>query len=149
MPAGTLRIISVEEIPSDCSEPVDAKALEQARAIVDSIRAGGEAALVATATKFGDIKEGESYTYTKEELKTAFDGLPKDHQGVLTRVVSPLFPPTDPLCSPKRMHHLPAVVSIRDRTADTLPAMPRAALKHPPCRISLHSSSFPPLQPSI
>jgi hypothetical protein len=88
MTAGTLRIISIDEIPSDCSEPVDAKALEQARAIVDSIRAGGEKALVATATKFGDIKEGESYTYTKEELKTAYDSLPKDQQGVLTRVVS-------------------------------------------------------------
>jgi hypothetical protein len=88
MTAGTLRIISIDDIPSDCSEPVDAKALEQARAIVDSIRAGGEKALVATATKFGDIKEGESYTYTKEELKTAYDSLPKDQQGVLTRVVS-------------------------------------------------------------
>lgn len=86
MTTGTLRIISIDEIPSDCSEPVDAKALEQARAIVDSIRAGGEKALVATATKFGDIKEGESYTYTKEELKTAYDSLPKDQQGVLTRV---------------------------------------------------------------
>lgn len=101
MPAGTLRIISIDELPSDCSEPVDAKALEQARAIVDSIRAGGEKALVETATKFGDIKEGESYTYTKEELKTAFDGLPKDHQGVLTRVVS-LFSPRKTLPRPRR-----------------------------------------------
>uniref|UniRef100_A0A6T8G2Z7 Histidinol dehydrogenase n=1 Tax=Hemiselmis andersenii TaxID=464988 RepID=A0A6T8G2Z7_HEMAN len=83
---GALRTLSIEEIPSDCSEPVDPKALEQARAIVDSIRKGGEEALKATATKFKDIKEGEAYTCTPAELKAAFDGLPKDQQGVLTRV---------------------------------------------------------------
>ena len=87
-----LHIISVDQIPKDCSEPVDAKALEQSRAIVDSIRSGGEAALIATATKFGDIKEGENYVYTKEEIKAAYDSLPKDQQGVLTRVVSALCP---------------------------------------------------------
>eukprot|EP00281_Chroomonas_sp_CCMP1168_P020504 CAMPEP_0206234296 /NCGR_PEP_ID=MMETSP0047_2-20121206/12516_1 /ASSEMBLY_ACC=CAM_ASM_000192 /TAXON_ID=195065 /ORGANISM="Chroomonas mesostigmatica_cf, Strain CCMP1168" /LENGTH=422 /DNA_ID=CAMNT_0053658375 /DNA_START=17 /DNA_END=1285 /DNA_ORIENTATION=+ len=83
---GPLRTITVDEVPSDCSEPVDAKALEQARAIVEGIRAKGEAALIETATKFGDLKQGEAYTYSRAELKEAFDALPKEHQGVLTRV---------------------------------------------------------------
>lgn len=83
-----LKIITVDQIPSDCSEPVDAKALEQARAIVDGIRSRGEAALIETGTKFGDLKEGEAYTCSKEDLKAAYDGLPKEHQEVLTRVVS-------------------------------------------------------------
>jgi histidinol dehydrogenase len=82
-----LKIISIEEIPSDCSEPVNAKVLEQTKAIVSEIRNRGEAAFVEFATKFGDIKEGEAYTYNKEELKAAFDSLPEDQKGVLTRVV--------------------------------------------------------------
>ena len=82
-----LKIISKEDIPSDCSEPVNSKVLEQTRVIVNEIRSRGEAAFVEFATKYGDIKEGESYAYNKEELKTAFDSLPADQQGVLTRVV--------------------------------------------------------------
>jgi histidinol dehydrogenase len=82
-----LKIIAREDIPSDCSEPVNAKVLEQARVIVNEIRSRGEAAFIEFSTKYGDIKEGESYAYTKAELKEAFDSLPEEHKGVLTRVV--------------------------------------------------------------
>ena len=81
-----LRIIGTDEIPSDCAEPVDSKALDQARAIVDSIRAGGEAALVAVASEYGDIEAGGSYSYSKHELKEAFLSLPLDQQALLERV---------------------------------------------------------------
>lgn len=33
----------------------------------------GEAALLEQAIKFKEIKEGESYTASKEEMKAAFD----------------------------------------------------------------------------
>jgi hypothetical protein len=35
---GILRVISPEEIPVDCSEPVDPKALQDAKATIQSIR---------------------------------------------------------------------------------------------------------------
>ena len=35
---GVLRVITPEEIPVDCSEPVDPKALETAKAVIKSIR---------------------------------------------------------------------------------------------------------------
>lgn len=76
----------MEDIPADCSEPVDPKALEQARGIVDSINEKGEKALLEWAVKFGEIKEGESYVLSKDELKAAYDTLPADQRGVLDRV---------------------------------------------------------------
>ena len=38
-------------------------------------RERGEAAVLEQAIKFGEIKEGESYKASKEELKFAFDSL--------------------------------------------------------------------------
>jgi hypothetical protein len=35
---GLLRVITSNEIPVDCSEPVDPKALATARAVIDGIR---------------------------------------------------------------------------------------------------------------
>ncbi len=86
-----LRRLKATELPADCFEPVDPKALEQAKTIVNDISAGGEPVFIKYATKFGDIKEGESYIATKEELKAAFDGLSEENRGILTRVVSALL----------------------------------------------------------
>ena len=83
-----LRRLTVDQLPADCFEPVDPKALDQAKAIVEDIKAGGEPAFIKWATKLGDIKEGESYIATKDELKAAFDGLSEENRGVLTRVVN-------------------------------------------------------------
>ena len=82
-----LRRLKSDELPADCFEPVDPKALEQAKAIVEDIKAGGEPSFIKWATKLGDIKEGESYIATKEDLKAAFEGLSEENRGVLTRVV--------------------------------------------------------------
>ena len=88
-----LRTIVKSEIPADCFEPVDPKALEQAKVIVDGIRARGEVAFVEFATNFKDIAVGESYVATKDELKAAFDGLSEENKGVLTRTVTILTIP--------------------------------------------------------
>ena len=82
-----LRRLNADELPADCFEPVDPKALEQAKSIVNDIKAGGEPAFVKWATKFGDIQEGESFIATKDELKAAFDSLSEEKRGVLQRVV--------------------------------------------------------------
>jgi hypothetical protein len=82
-----LRRLTVNELPADCFEPVDAKALEQAKAIVEDIKASGEPAFIKWATKLGDVKDGESYVATKDELKAAYDGLSEENRGILTRVV--------------------------------------------------------------
>jgi phosphoribosyl-ATP pyrophosphohydrolase/phosphoribosyl-AMP cyclohydrolase/histidinol dehydrogenase len=83
---GILREISSDEIPRDCSEPVDAKAFETAKAVVESIAERGETALLEQAIKFGEIQEGDSYTASKEEMKMAFDSLTENEKGVITRV---------------------------------------------------------------
>ena len=82
-----LKTIKPDELPSDCFEPVDPKALEQAKTIVNEIKAGGETAFLKWATKFGDVKQGESYVALKDELKAAYDGLPEENRALLSRVV--------------------------------------------------------------
>eukprot|EP01063_Lacrimia_lanifica_P008370 TRINITY_DN15423_c0_g1_i1.p1 TRINITY_DN15423_c0_g1~~TRINITY_DN15423_c0_g1_i1.p1 ORF type:complete len:420 (+),score=147.45 TRINITY_DN15423_c0_g1_i1:52-1311(+) len=80
-----LRFITKDEIPRDCAEPVDPKALEQARAIVDDIRNGGKAKVSEWAVKLGDIPEGADINVTKEELKAAYDSLDDEVRAVLDR----------------------------------------------------------------
>eukprot|EP00802_Teleaulax_amphioxeia_P012643 Tamp_12686.p1 GENE.Tamp_12686~~Tamp_12686.p1 ORF type:complete len:516 (+),score=105.17 Tamp_12686:27-1550(+) len=83
---GVLRVITPEEIPVDCAEPVDPGALKTAQAVIKAISEKGEAALLEQAIKFGELKEGDSYTASKDEMKFAFDSLSEAEKGVLTRV---------------------------------------------------------------
>jgi histidinol dehydrogenase len=55
----TLRRVSPDAVVALGSDPVDATTRAQAQAIIDAVRGGGEAALLETAVKFGDIKPGE------------------------------------------------------------------------------------------
>ena len=48
----------------------------------------GQAALLEQAVKFGELKEGDSFVASKEELKFAFDSLTENEKGVLQRVAS-------------------------------------------------------------
>lgn len=81
-----LKRLQFADIPADCSEPVDPKALEQAKVIVSAIRNDGEKGMLQYATKFGDVKEGEQWWADKEELKAAYDTLDAGKRDVLTRV---------------------------------------------------------------
>mmetsp|Transcript_22092 Transcript_22092/g.53001 ORF Transcript_22092/g.53001 Transcript_22092/m.53001 type:complete len:420 (+) Transcript_22092:59-1318(+) len=81
-----LKLLKFADVPAECSEPVDPKALEQARTIVNAIRTDGEKAMLEFATKFGDVKEGELWYADKEELKAAYDTLDADKRDVLSRV---------------------------------------------------------------
>lgn len=81
-----LRIVSPSDVTAMRFDPVDPKAREQAAAILQQVKDGGEPALIEQAVKFGDIQSKDSkYLYTKEDLATAFASLDIEAQGVLTR----------------------------------------------------------------
>uniref|UniRef100_A0A6B2KWK4 Histidine biosynthesis trifunctional protein n=1 Tax=Arcella intermedia TaxID=1963864 RepID=A0A6B2KWK4_9EUKA len=66
-------------------DPVDPGALKIATKIVEEIRRNGEEALIHYATTLGDIPKGGKLTLSREDLKSAFDNLPKDQQELLER----------------------------------------------------------------
>lgn len=81
-----LRIIKPDEYEASCFEPVDAKAREQALAIINSIEKEGEEALLKHAWKLGDLPEGtKKFIMSRDELEKAFKGLPEEQRGVLER----------------------------------------------------------------
>ena len=80
MSAPILRPLAFEDLSQDINDPVDPVALGQARTIVDGIKLvpAGEraAALLKTAHSFKDIEASSNrFTVSKEELKSAYDGL--------------------------------------------------------------------------
>jgi len=84
-----LRILKPDEVELEDFEPVDPKAREMALAILTDIKAQGEEGLLKYARKFGEIpKDSSKFILSKEELKAAFEGLPKDQQGILTRTAA-------------------------------------------------------------
>lgn len=84
-----LKIISPEEVESEDFEPVDPKAREQALAILTEVKTGGEAGFLAVARRFKEIAPDSSkYLLDRDELKKAFEGLPKEQQDVLTRTAA-------------------------------------------------------------
>ena len=81
----SLPIIKVCDIPKDCAEPVDAKALEQASVIVNDIRSGGEAKVREWAERLKDVPEGGALYASKAEMKEAYDELSEGVQELLQR----------------------------------------------------------------
>ena len=82
----SFRIVAPADVKLQKLDPVDATTRAQAAEIVSSVRAGGEAALLAAAERLGDIKRGEPYVVTREQLRAAFEGLPAAQQALLERV---------------------------------------------------------------
>uniref|UniRef100_A0A0G4FSA0 Imidazoleglycerol-phosphate dehydratase n=1 Tax=Chromera velia CCMP2878 TaxID=1169474 RepID=A0A0G4FSA0_9ALVE len=80
-----LRRLTEAELPSS-DEPVDPQALQSASSILKEIERDGLPAVLKYAVKFGDIKaEKDTFVIRKEELKSSFDRLPEEQQGVLIR----------------------------------------------------------------
>jgi phosphoribosyl-ATP pyrophosphohydrolase/phosphoribosyl-AMP cyclohydrolase/histidinol dehydrogenase len=93
MPGGeempVLRKITPEEVEELTFEPVDPKAREQALAIITDVKDNGEEALLKCAWKFGEIPQNSrKIIIARDELKTAFESLPVDQQGVLERTAA-------------------------------------------------------------
>lgn len=81
-----LRVLRPEDVSQEDFEPVDPKVREQTLAIVEEVKAKREEGLLKYAWKFKELPEGErKFLLGREELKAAFDALPKDQQGVLQR----------------------------------------------------------------
>ncbi|TNF37868.1 MAG: hypothetical protein EP329_01995, partial [Deltaproteobacteria bacterium] len=71
------RHLTIDGLPDLRRDAVDAATLEGARAIVEAVRDGGEAALRAHAERFGDIAEGAPLVIGREALEAALAGLPE------------------------------------------------------------------------
>lgn len=85
----TLRTITADELPASCFEPVDPKAREQALPIIEDVKATGEDGVLKHAWRLGDLPEGNrKYMMTREELKTAFEAVDPELQGLLERVAA-------------------------------------------------------------
>lgn len=81
-----LRVLQPQDISQAPFEPVDPKVREQAMTIVEGVRNEKEEGLLKFAWKFGELPQGDrKFLVSKEEMKAAFDGLPKEQQGVLER----------------------------------------------------------------
>ena len=73
-----LRIVGAHEIAARRSGAVDAATLAGAAAILDDIRARGDDAALAHARRLGDLREGDRWLYTPEDLRRACDRLSAD-----------------------------------------------------------------------
>ena len=85
----TLRTISADELPASFFEPVDPKAREQALAIIEDVKATGEEGVLKHAWRLNDLPEGNrKFMMTRDELKTAYDAVDPELQGLLERVAA-------------------------------------------------------------
>jgi histidinol dehydrogenase len=82
----TLRQITPDQLPTLLNDPVDPETISKAEVIVNRVREGGLAALREIAEQFGDVEKGASLVYHRDELKSAYDALPKEDQELLHRV---------------------------------------------------------------
>ncbi|GLE00995.1 hypothetical protein PINS_up009808 [Pythium insidiosum] len=81
-----LKQIRPADVASFAYDPVDPKALADARVIVDDVRSNGEAALRQHAQRLGDLSSADApLLIPREQLKTAFQQLPAEEQQVLQR----------------------------------------------------------------
>jgi histidinol dehydrogenase len=87
-----LRQIGPHEVKSQCVDPVDPLAREQAQKILADVKSMGMAGLLATAQRLGDLpsptssQEQQQVFYSKDDLKRAFDALDDNNtREVLTR----------------------------------------------------------------
>jgi phosphoribosyl-ATP pyrophosphohydrolase/phosphoribosyl-AMP cyclohydrolase/histidinol dehydrogenase len=83
-----LRRLSEAELPASHRDPVDAKTLEAARAIVDDVRLRGETALREHAVRLGDLAEGEPLVRERAELDAALAALPAEQRALLERTAT-------------------------------------------------------------
>lgn len=81
----SLRRVKVSDVPDLLRDAVDAKTLEQARAIVDDVRARGEVAVREHAERLGDLTPGAPLIVGPEALAAALASLPGDEQALLDR----------------------------------------------------------------
>jgi phosphoribosyl-ATP pyrophosphohydrolase/phosphoribosyl-AMP cyclohydrolase/histidinol dehydrogenase len=83
-----LRRLRPDALPSLRRAAVDADTLTAASVIVEDVRARGEVALRAHATRLGDLPEGAPLVLNRDALKRAFDAQPAEVQALLERTAA-------------------------------------------------------------
>lgn len=84
--AAPLKQISPEQVAGFAYDPVDPRALADARAIVDDVRENGLPALRAHAARLGDVADAQQPLLVgRDELRAAYERLPAQEQQVLRR----------------------------------------------------------------
>ena len=81
--------VTPKSISATTDDPVDATALEQARAIVTSVRSAPirSSKLLSIAHSFNDIPTSEAtYIVPAEQLKAAYDALPDNERDALNAI---------------------------------------------------------------
>lgn len=73
------------EVERVAREPVDPDTLEQARAIVADVRAGGEAAIRAYCGRFEDLGDGGKLFWSRAELRRELEALEAEPRALLER----------------------------------------------------------------
>lgn len=89
MKLSTLTERTPETVSLEIKDPVDPKALEQAKAILSEIKGENcvdKTKLVEVATRLGDIASGGSLIATKEDCKKAFESLPEEDRKSLVNI---------------------------------------------------------------
>ena len=81
-----LRRVLPTEVSKQNLDPVDDATRAQAAAIVGEVRAGGEAALLSIARRFGDLAPDAPHVFRRPALEAAFLTLPEGERALLTRV---------------------------------------------------------------
>lgn len=84
----TLRRTTPDALPDKGHGAVDRDTLARAAAIVDDVRAHGEAALRRWAETLGDLAPGAPMIVDKAALQAAFDALPPADQALLERTAA-------------------------------------------------------------
>jgi phosphoribosyl-ATP pyrophosphohydrolase/phosphoribosyl-AMP cyclohydrolase/histidinol dehydrogenase len=82
----TLRRVLPEDVKKMNLDPVDDATRAQAGSIVAEVRAGGEAALLSLAARFGDLAPGAPHVLRRPALEAAFLSLPGNERALLERV---------------------------------------------------------------
>jgi phosphoribosyl-ATP pyrophosphohydrolase/phosphoribosyl-AMP cyclohydrolase/histidinol dehydrogenase len=80
-----LRLVTAEAILGRSVDPFDVDTLAQARAVVEAVRADGEAAVRAQAERFGELGPGEPLVAEHAEMEAALDTIDPEVRGVLER----------------------------------------------------------------
>ena len=83
-----LEIITTRDLPSLRRNPVDAKTLADAAAIVERVREEGDAGLRALAEQYGDIEAGAPMILDKAALQEALERIDSEDREMLERTAA-------------------------------------------------------------
>jgi histidinol dehydrogenase len=116
---------------------VDAATLDGARAIVDAVRARGEAAVREYAARFGELDGGAPLVRDRDDLRAAFTALPAGEQALLERTAARIR--SFAAAQRSALHDLDVAIP-GGRAGHTVAPMARAGCYAPGGRFPLPSS---------